>query len=241
MLAVGRHSVEEALRGDLEVEKILVARNIHLPRRLSKLIEEKGVKVQVVPRAKLDALSGGLHHQGIIAVIPEVPLVSAESIVERALGERGLVLVLDGIQDPQNAGNIIRTAEAFGVTGIIMSRSRSVPLSEAVVRASAGAALHIPIARRDGLASFLLKYRGKGLWIAALETGGEDIENVDVAFPLALIAGSEGAGVRKSLLKIADFVLTIPMFGKVSSLNVSSSTAIALYVLSKKRGINCPE
>ena len=241
MLAVGRHSVEEALRGDLEVEKILVAKNIHLPRRLAKLIEEKGVKVQVVPRAKLDALSGGLHHQGIIAVIPEVPLVSAESIVERALRERGLVLVLDGIQDPQNAGNIIRTAEAFGVTGIIMSKSRSVPLSEAVVRASAGAAFHIPIARRDGLASFLLKYREKGLWIAALETGGDDIESVDVAFPLALIAGSEGSGVRKSLLKIADFVLTIPMYGKVSSLNVSSSTAIALYVLGKKRGINRPE
>ena len=241
MLAVGRHSVEEALRGDLEVEKILVAKNTHLPRRLAELIEEKGVKVQVVPRAKLDALSGGLHHQGIIAVIPEVPLVSAESIVERALGERGLVLVLDGIQDPQNAGNIIRTAEAFGVTGIIMSKSRSVPLSEAVVRASAGAAFHIPIARRDGLASFLLKYREKGLWIAALETGGDDIESVDVAFPLALIAGSEGSGVRKSLLKIADFVLTIPMYGKVSSLNVSSSTAIALYVLGKKGGINRPE
>ena len=241
MFAVGRHSVEEALRGDLEVEKILVAKNIHLPRRLSKLIEEKGVKVQVVPRAKLDALSGGLRHQGIIAVIPEVPLVSAESIVERALRERGLVLVLDGIQDPQNAGNIMRTAEALGVTGIIMSRSRSVPLSEAVVRASAGAAFHIPIARRDGLAPFLLKYRGKGLWIAALETGGEDIESVDVAFPLALIVGSEGTGVRRSLLKIADFVLTIPMSGKVSSLNVSSSTAIALYVLDKKRGLSLPE
>ncbi len=231
MLAIGRHQVEEALRGDVTVEKVLIAKNAHLPRGLIALIREKDVKVQFVPKEKLDALARGLRHQGIIAYISPVQEVDADYILDRTFKTKGFALLLDGIQDPQNVGNIIRSAVAFGAQGVILTKSRSAPITETVVRASAGAAFHIPIARRDGLIPFLTEFKERGGWVASLETGGVDIEKVDFGFPLILIVGSEGEGVRKSLLKLSDYVVTIPMVKKISSLNVSSSVAIALYLL----------
>ena len=230
MVIYGRNGVREAIRSGLPIQKIFVARGASLPRDLEKLIRAARVPTKHVSREKLDSLTGTTNHQGIAAVISPVEFEEPHVILRKAVENRGVVVILDHVEDPQNLGSIIRTAEVLGADGVVIPKDRSATVTETVVKASAGAVFHIPIARVANIRNVMRDFKEMGGWVAAVEVGGENIYNFQPPFPLALVLGSEGRGVSKSVLKDSDFVVSISMKGKVNSLNVSAAAAIAIFM-----------
>ncbi len=231
----GRNPIIEALRAGKSIEKILVAHDSHAPKELLKLAEKKKIKVQRVPRKKVEELAGTKKTQGVVALLSPVQYWNENELIEKIISEEGIILILDHITDPQNVGNMIRTAEVLGVHGIVIPRERSSPINEVVVKASTGAVFHIPISKVGSLRQFLERFKKKGGWVVSVEKGGKPIQKLSFPFPLAVVLGSEGKGVSKSVLETSDLIATIPMRGKVTSLNVSSATAIALWEVVKQR------
>lgn len=230
----GRNPVIEALKAGRSLEKILIAHDSHPPKELVELAQKKKVKVQKVPRQKVEELAGTKKTQGVVAIVSPVKYYDEDKLIDKVIKEKGFIVVLDHITDPQNVGNIIRTVEVLGGSGVVVPRERSSPINEVVVKASTGAIFYLPVAKVGSLANFLEKFKKKGGWVVAVEKGGKDIHQIDFPFPLALVVGSEGKGVSKSVLDTADIIATIPMRGKVTSLNVSSATAIAVWEVVKK-------
>ncbi|MEZ0323381.1 MAG: 23S rRNA (guanosine(2251)-2'-O)-methyltransferase RlmB [Hydrogenothermaceae bacterium] len=230
----GRNPVIEALKAGRSLEKILIAHDSHPPKELIELAQKRKVKVQKVSRQKVEELAGTKKTQGVVALVSPIKYTDEDNLIEKVMKEKGFIVVLDHITDPQNVGNIIRTTEVLGGSGIIVPRERSSPINETVVKASTGAIFYLPIAKVGSLSSFLEKFKKKGGWVVAVEKGGKNIHEIDFPFPLALVVGSEGKGVSKSVLDVSDIVVTIPMKGKVTSLNVSSATAIAIWEVVKK-------
>lgn len=230
----GRNPIIEALKSGKSLEKVLIAHDSHPPKELVELAQKKKVKVQRVPRQKVEELAGTKKTQGVVAIVSPVKYYDEDKLIDKVITEKGFIVVLDHITDPQNVGNIIRTVEVLGGSGVVVPRERSSPINEVVVKASTGAVFYLPMAKVGSLASFLEKFKKKGGWVVAVEKGGKEIYQVDFPFPLALVVGSEGKGVSKSVLDTADMVVTIPMKGKVTSLNVSSATAIAVWEVVKK-------
>lgn len=235
MKVYGRNAVLEALRADLPVERIVLAQGTRLPPKLAQLIRERDIRVDVLDRKALNRMIHSTKHQGIIAVIGAYRYRPVEEVITRTLERRGLMLLLDGVEDPMNLGNIIRTAEVLGVSGLILPERRSASVTQTVIKASAGAALHLPIARVSNLKNTLRTFTRQGGWVVVVEKGGQDIRTFSFPFPLALILGSEGRGVSKGLREMADAVVTIPMTGRITSLNVGAAAAIALFEALRNR------
>ncbi len=231
----GRNPIIEALKAKRSIEKILVAHDSHAPKELLKLAEQRKIKVQKAPRRKIEELAGTKKTQGVVALLSPVQYWDANQLIEKIISEEGILLVLDHITDPQNVGNMIRTAEVLGAHGIVIPRERSAPINEVVVKASTGAIFHLPVSKVGSLRQFLDRFKKKGGWVVSVEKGGKPIHKLSFPFPLAVVLGSEGKGVSKSVLETSDLIATIPMRGKVTSLNVSSATAIALWEIVKQR------
>ncbi|NPA54635.1 MAG: 23S rRNA (guanosine(2251)-2'-O)-methyltransferase RlmB [Aquificae bacterium] len=231
----GRNPIIEALKAERSIEKILVAHDSHPPKELVKLAEKRKIKVQKAPRKKIEELAGTKKTQGVVALLSPVQYWKEEEFINHILEKEGIALILDHITDPQNVGNIIRTAEVLGAHGIVIPRERSSPINEVVVKASTGAIFHIPILKTGNLRQFLDKFKKKGGWVLSVEKGGKPIHKLSFPFPLAVVVGSEGKGVSKTILDTSDLIATIPMKGKVTSLNVSSATAIALWEVVKQK------
>ena len=231
----GRNPIIEALRSNRSLEKILIAHDTHPPRELIRLAEKKRVKVQRVPRKKIEELAKTKKTQGVVALLSPVKYIDENRLIEEIISSEGILLILDHITDPQNVGNLIRTAEVLGVNGIVIPRERSSPINEVVVKASTGAVFHLPIAKVGSLKQFLNKFKKSGGWVVAVEKGGKPIHKLNYPFPLAVVLGSEGKGVSKSVLETSDIIATIPMKGKITSLNVSSAGAIALWEVVKQK------
>ncbi len=231
----GRNPIIEALRAGKNLEKIFVAHDSHPPRELLKLAKEKGVKVQRIPRKKVEELAGTKKTQGVVALLSPVKYVSEDELFKETIEKKGFFVVLDHITDPQNVGNIIRTTELFGGVGVLLPKDRSSPINETVVKASAGAIFHLKVAKVPSLQRALREFKKMGGWVVAVETGGKDIREIDFPFPLAVVVGAEGEGISKSVLEQSDIVATIPTVGKVPSLNVGSATAIALWEINRDR------
>ncbi|GAB6073053.1 23S rRNA (guanosine(2251)-2'-O)-methyltransferase RlmB [Venenivibrio stagnispumantis] len=231
----GRNPVIEALKAGRSLEKILIAHDSHPPKELLELAEKRKVKLQKVPRQKIEELAGTKKTQGVIALVSPIKYIDENKLLKKIIEENGILLVLDHITDPQNVGNIIRTAEVLGANGILLPKERSSPINEVVVKSSTGAVFHIPIAKVGSLRQTLENFKKMGGWVVVVEKGGKDIDKIKYPFPLALVVGSEGKGVSKSVIDIADIIATIPMKGKVTSLNVSSATAIALWEAIKQK------
>jgi 23S rRNA (guanosine2251-2'-O)-methyltransferase len=231
----GRNPIIEALRAGRSLEKIFIAHDSHPPRQLLKLAKEKGVKVQKVPRKKIEELAGTKKTQGVVALLSPVSYVPEEQLFKETIEKRSFFVVLDHITDPQNVGNIIRTTELFGGVGVLLPKDRSAPINETVVKASAGAIFHIKVSRVPSLQKALRLFKKMGGWVVSVETGGKDIRDIDFPFPLAVVVGAEGEGISKSVLDISDLIATIPTVGKVPSLNVGSATAIALWEINRER------
>ncbi|WP_029520804.1 23S rRNA (guanosine(2251)-2'-O)-methyltransferase RlmB [Persephonella sp. IF05-L8] len=234
----GRNPIIEALRAGKSIEKILMAHDTHLPKELIKLSERNKVKIQKVPRKKVEEIAGTKKTQGVVAILSPIQYWNENDLIDEIIEKQGVLLVMDHITDPQNVGNMIRTAEVLGVGGIVIPRERSSPINEVVVKASTGAVFHLPITKVGSLRQFLDRFKKKGGWVMVVEKGGKPIHKLNFPFPLAVVLGSEGKGVSKSVIDTADIIATIPMKGRVTSLNVSSATAIALWEVAKQLWIN---
>ena len=205
---------------------------------LAQLARERGAKVREAPRPKLDRLAGTDRHQGVVAVVADYRYWELEELLGAAssAGEPALVVVLDGIVDPQNLGAIVRSAHALGAHGVVIPKDRAAGVTPAAAKASAGAVEHCRVARVTNLAHALETMKEAGLWAVATDAGAaEDLTEVDLTVATALVLGSEESGVRQLVRRTCDRVARIPMKGKVGSLNASASAAIALYEAARQR------
>ena len=229
---IGRNAVRELLRSGRPVDKLLVQSG---PREgaLTPLVGEaiaRGIPVVETERRKLDTLSGGAPHQGVIALAAEKEYCTVDDILKIAQerGELPLIVVADGICDPYNLGAVIRCAEGCGAHGLILPKRHAAGLSPVVTKASAGAIEHLAIAKVANIAAAVEDLKEKGVWTYAAEAGGSDFRAVDMHRAVALVLGSEGEGVSEVVRKKCDFVVSIPMYGHVNSFNVSTAAAVLL-------------
>jgi 23S rRNA (guanosine2251-2'-O)-methyltransferase len=236
-LVYGRNAVHECLRaGRRKVFKLLVSEGVQEKGALAaslKLAGEKRIAVQRAPRAQLDRISQG--HQGLAAEVSGYPYLALDEIVSYT--QTPLLLVLDCVQDPQNLGALLRTAEAAGVSGVVIAEDRASSVTPAVVNASSGATEHLRIARVTNIARALEKLKKSDIWVVGLEDtpDAQDYATADLRGPLALVVGSEGEGIRRLVRETCDFVVKLPMLGKITSLNAAVAGSIVLYETLRQR------
>jgi 23S rRNA (guanosine2251-2'-O)-methyltransferase len=233
----GRNSVREVLLAKRRrVSKVLIAEGTtsrDIVAELTMLCQDAHVPLQLLPRETLDHQSPDLRHQGVLAEVSAYPYVTIEDILANAQthGQAPFVLILDNLQDPQNVGSLLRTAEAVGVHGVIVLTQRAVGITPAVSRASAGAVEHLAIAQMTNLAQTLRWLKERGVWIVGVEEHprAQDYRTLEYDMPLALIVGSEGNGLRRLTVEECDYIVRIPMQGLIHSLNVSVAGSLLLY------------
>jgi 23S rRNA (guanosine2251-2'-O)-methyltransferase len=240
----GLHAVEEAVKaGRRRFDQVLIARERHDDRleRLAALCREAGLRVRQESREQLTQLTQTSAHQGVAAVVHPQEFLALEDLFEPSQpGAARLLLALDGVEDPQNLGALLRVADGAGVDGVLLTERRSAPLSPAAVKASAGAAEHLRIARVVNLVRALEELKRRNLWIIGLdaspdERGQTDYDQFDLTGDCVLVLGREGAGLHELVRRTCDHLLRIPMAGGVSSLNVSAAGAVVLYEAFRQR------
>lgn len=229
---IGRNAVRELLETERSVDKLLVQRGERkgsIVVLVAKAIE-RGIPVIETDKSKLDAIAGYAPHQGVIAFAAEKDYCTVEDILNIAAerGEAPLIVICDGVTDPYNLGAIIRCAECCGAHGLIIPKRRAAGLTPLVTKASAGAVEHLAIAKVANIASTVEMLKEKGVWTFAAEAGGTDLYQTDFKGACALVLGSEGDGVSPLVRKTCDAVVSIPMYGKVNSFNVSTAAAVLL-------------
>lgn len=239
----GLHPVEEALRaGKRRFDQVLVARERHDDRleRLAADLRQAGVRVRRESREQLTLMAKTDAHQGIVAMVQRQEFLSIEDLFAPQAGANPsaarLILALDGVEDPQNLGALLRVADGAGVDGVILTERRSAPLSAVAAKASAGAAEHLRIARVVNLVRALEELKRHNLWVVGLDERGEtDYDRFDLTGDCVLVLGREGAGLHELVRRTCDYLLRIPMAGGVSSLNVSAAGAVVLYEAARQR------
>lgn len=240
-MVAGRNAVLEALKGTRSVNRILVANGSGegSVKEIIAVAKEKGVQVQFVERNKLDAMAPGIRHQGVLAQVPPVDYVELEDILQiaRDRNEPPFLVLLDELEDPHNLGAILRTADAAGVHGVLIPKRRSCPLSATVAKTSAGAVEHVPVARIGNMVQTIKRLKEEGLWVAAADMDGTDYYDTDLTGALLLVVGSEGQGVGRLIKEQCDFVVRIPMAGKINSLNASVAGSILIFEAMKQRKV----
>jgi 23S rRNA (guanosine2251-2'-O)-methyltransferase len=238
----GRHAVCESLRaGRRRSYKLMLAegvRQMDVVGQIVLLAEQAGVPVHRTARGNLDEL-GKVHHQGVALETSEYPYSALNDILT-AVQSRDippLLLLLDQLQDPQNVGSLLRTAEAVGVQGVVIQRRRAAGVTPAVVHASAGAVEHLTVARVTNVASAIETLKAHDVWVAGLEVGHgvQRYDQMDLHGPLAIVVGSEGKGLRRLVRERCDFLLELPMHGQVTSLNASVAGSVVLYEALRQR------
>ena len=238
----GLHPVEEALRaGRRRFDQVLVSNERH-DLRLEKLVaqcREAGVRIRKESREQLTAMAKTPTHQGVVAFVRPQEFLTIEDLFEPSpagSSQARLLLALDGVEDPQNLGALLRVADGAGVDGVVLTERRSAPLSPVAVKASAGAAEHLRIARVVNLVRALEELKQQNLWIIGLDERGEtDYDRFDLTGDCVLVLGREGDGLHDLVRRTCDHLLRIPMAGGVSSLNVSAAGAVVLYEASRQR------
>lgn len=236
----GRNAVMEALRADVTIDKIFIARgetDSTLGHIASKA-RDQGVVVVEADRKKLDFMSVTHSHQGVIAVTAVREYASVDDILAaaREKGENPLIVVCDELSDPHNLGAVIRTAECAGAHGVIIPKRRSAGLTAVVAKTSAGAVAHVPVARVPNLPSLLEELKKEGVWVFGTAADGDTpLYKADLKGPAAIVIGSEGEGMGRLVGEKCDFRVSIPMRGKLNSLNASAAAAILLYEAVRQR------
>lgn len=238
----GLHPVEEALRaGKRRFDQVLVARERHDDRleRLVSACRDAGIRVRQESRDQLTVVAKNPAHQGVVALVRPQESLALEDLYapHPAKGSAArLILALDGVEDPQNLGALLRVADGAGVDGVVLTERRAAPLSPVAIKASAGAAEHLRIARVVNLVRALQELKEKNLWIVGLDERGEtDYDRFDLTGNLVFVLGREGAGLHDLVRRTCDHLLRIPMAGGVSSLNVSAAGAVVLYEAFRQR------
>ncbi|MBQ4099511.1 MAG: 23S rRNA (guanosine(2251)-2'-O)-methyltransferase RlmB [Clostridia bacterium] len=234
----GRNSVRELLKTKKTVDKILIANGMRgaESESLLKDIKKSGVKFQFADKSVLDKESDTGRHQGYIAYVSDYKYCELNDILDITNQKSDcIIVVLDGIEDPHNLGSIIRVCECAGVDGLVIGKHRSASVTDAVMRISEGSANHVKIARVTNVNQAVDTLKENGVWTYALELGGEDIYKTDLKGKIALVVGGEDTGVNKLTVKKCDGVVTIPLFGKVNSLNASVATGIGVFEIVRQR------
>ena len=239
LTVVGRNAVVELLKGGRQVECVYIcddtpARGQPISRIVA-MAKDAGVPVKKVDAKKLDNLSNGLSHQGVVARAAAYQYSTLSDIFAKAGDEAPFIIIADAIEDPHNLGAIIRTAEAAGAHGIVIPKRGSVGLTAIVGRTSAGAVEHLPVARVTNLVSAIKELKERGVWVYGADMNGARWETVDLTGPLALVIGSEGFGVSRLVRENCDGILSLPMCGKINSLNASVAAGILMYEAVRQR------
>lgn len=236
-IIAGRNPVSEALRSGRAIDCLYVAKGQRQDGGVIARAKKAGIPVKEADSRKLDHLCSGTGHQGIVAVAAAKEYASVEDMLALAetRGEPPLLLICDGLEDPHNLGAVIRSAECAGAHGVIIPKRRSVGLTYAVAKASAGAVEYMPVARVQNLALLLEELKKRGLWIFAADMDGQPWCQTDFSGPAAIVIGSEGKGVGRLVKEKSDFVVSLPVRGRVNSLNASVAAGILCYEAVRQR------
>ncbi|CEG25235.1 23S rRNA (guanosine(2251)-2'-O)-methyltransferase RlmB [Bacillus sp. B-jedd] len=238
-IIIGKNPVLEALRSNRDINKILIAEGSQRGQmqQITELAKEGNVIVQYVPKKKIDQLTEG-NHQGVLAYVAAYQYAEVDDLFAAAerKGEVPFFLILDEIEDPHNLGSIMRTADASGAHGIIIPKRRAVGLTQTVAKASTGAIEYIPVARVTNLARTIDELKERGVWIAGTDAkGSHDYRKQDFTMPIGLVIGSEGKGMGRLIREKCDFLVRLPMAGRVTSLNASVAAALLMYEVYRSR------
>lgn len=239
----GRNPVIEALKAGRAINKILLARDVVRHSSIAEVLhlsQDRDIPVERVPRQVIDRLSRTPAHQGVVAFAAAKEYVALEDLlaISQQRKEPPLLCVLDGIEDPQNLGSILRTADAAGVHGVVIRSRRSAGLTAAVAKASAGAVEYVAVARVPNISQAIVTLKKNNVWVAGIDpTGTVDYSQVDFKLPTAIVIGAEGKGLSDLVKKRCDILASIPMRGRIASLNASVAAALVMYeALRQRRG-----
>lgn len=229
----GKNAIRQALQADITINKILVDQN-YANRKddLVILAREKKVRIEFVPKQALDRKSSTSHHQGYIAFAVDFAYTPLEKLSSKDLP---FYVLLDGIEDPHNLGAIIRSCECAGVDGIVIPKNRACQVNDTVIRTSTGAIANVKIAQVTNLKEAIDYFKKNDIWVFAAETGGENIYQKNLNLPLAIVIGSEGKGVKPSILEKCDGIVSLPLKGQVNSLNASVACGIVVFEVLRQR------
>ncbi len=237
----GKHPVLEALRAGRSINKIFVSAQAQrsLVQPILEEAKARGIVVQQVDKSKLDRLVPDMQHQGVVAQAAAVAYADVDELLARAAerGEAPLIVLLDEIEDPHNLGSILRTADCTGAHGVIVPKRRSAGLTAVVAKTSAGAVEYVPVARVANLVQTMEKLKEAGLWIAGADVGAQEgFYDTNLTGPLAVVIGNEGQGLSRLVKERCDFILSLPMVGRINSLNASVAAGVILYEVVRQRG-----
>lgn len=234
----GRNAVLELLKTDKTIDKILVMNGMrdNESRGVINAIRQKGCKFQFVEKAIMDKETETRRHQGFIAFVSDYVYADFDEIIKKLEGkEDAFLVILDGVEDPHNLGSILRVSECAGVDGVIIGKRRSAQVNETVMRVSEGSANHIDVARVTNINATIDELKDNGFWTYALEIGGSDIYKTDLKGRIVIVVGGEDTGVNRLTKEKCDAIITIPMKGKVNSLNASVACGVAVFEALRQR------
>lgn len=233
----GRNSIYELLKTDKEIDKVLVQNDLKddASKRLINAIKSKKIKLQLVDKYVIEKESSSKRSQGFVAFVSEYEYFDLEETIEKIKDKNGFLVILNEILDPHNLGSIIRVCECAGVDGIIIGKDRSASVNDTVMRISAGALNHLKVCRVTNINNAIDYLKDNGYWIYASEIGGQDIYKTDLTGKICLVIGGEDSGVKRLTKEKCDGVVSIPMFGKVNSLNASVACGVAVYEAVRQR------
>ena len=233
----GRNAVIEALRSGREIDRIMVAKGCTGLGKLYAMAKEAGVPVKEVAPIKIDELAAGANAQGVIAMAAAHSYASLDDVFALAeeKGEKPFVIIADGLEDGHNLGAIIRTAECCGAHGVIIPKRRSVGLNYVVAKTSAGAVEYVPVVRVTNITRAMEELQERGVWIFGADMDGEPLWNADFSGAVGIVVGAEGEGVSRLVKEKCDFVVSLPMRGKIESLNASVAASVMMYEVARQR------
>lgn len=234
----GRHPVLEAIRSGRTIHKLYFAEGAQGIGAVLTEARQNGVVMQQVDKRKLDGMAAGVRHQGVVALAAERDYAELEDLfaAAEASGRPPLFMLLDEIEDPHNLGSILRTVDCSGAHGVIVPKRRSAGLTATVSKTSAGASEHVPVVRVTNLAQTIDELKERGVWIAGADASAErDVYHTDLTLPLALVIGNEGKGLGRLVRERCDFLVKLPMYGRINSLNASVAAALLMYEAVRQR------
>lgn len=236
-IIIGRNPVMEALKSGREIDKILVSAGDGSIVKIVGMAKDKGLPIIKAEKASLDRIAQGGAHQGIIAYASAYEYKEIDDILAKAekQGEEPFVIILDNLEDPHNLGAIMRTAECAGAHGVIIPKRNACGLTETVAKTSAGAIEYVPCVRVTNIVTAMEELKEKGFWIAACDMGGQEYYRADLSGKLAVVIGSEGAGISRLVKENCDFTVSMPMVGRITSLNASNAAAVLMYEVRRQR------
>ena len=239
-IIVGRNPVTEALRSGREIDKLMVSSEEGSMKKILALAKERRIPVMKVEKSAIDRIAEGKAHQGVAAYVSAYAYAELEDIfrVAEERGEDPFIIILDNLEDPHNLGAIMRTAECAGAHGIIIPKRRACGLTEVVAKASAGAIEYMPCVKVTNIAQTIEELKERGIWVAACDMGGTEYYKADLKGKLAVVIGSEGFGISRLVKEKCDFVVSMPMVGRITSHNASNAAAVIIYEVRKQRDGN---